>query len=573
MKVHLFLILLFSSLISRAQFLEFKDPKAVNPQAWDIVKKPANFSFIDTEFSLSKSTPPSSSQQILTWNAKAWKNETIHTQLAFWGTTDFQTIQLSASPLTSDQATISADHIQIHPITYVLSDLPGDLKNGCGINVKLDSILVADRIDNSQSFVYQRKETRPIWLSIAIPKNTSAGLYNGKVYVNTGSKEIALDYTVQVASHTLPDADEWSYHLDLWQNPYSVARHHEVEPFSTAHFEKLTPHIKLLADAGQKSITATLIYDPWNGQTYDKYDAMIKWVKAKDGSWRFDYSVFDTWVAFMQNQGIDKFINCYSMIPWNLSFYYFDELSDKMEVLKAKPGEEAYEKHWLPFLIDFAAHLKQKGWFEKTTIAMDERPMKDMLAAINIIKKADPDFKISLAGTYHEELAFELIDYCITLGENMPTEILEKRKSLGYNTTAYTCCSEIFPNTFTNSGYSESVWLAWNSVERGFDGYLRWAYDCWNATPDQDTRYGSWLSGDTYLIYPDNTTSIRFERLREGIQDAEKIKIIREYLHKAKREDDLEKLNKLISTFNNKDIKQELIPKQVKDGKSFLNSL
>lgn len=573
MKAYFFFFLLFGSSIAKAQFVESKDPKPTDPQAWDILKESINFSFIDTEFSLSKMAPPTPKQQIRTWNAKGWKNETIHTQLAFWSTEDFKNIKLSASALHSDQATISANHIKINPITYVLSDLPGDLKSGCGINITLDSILVADRIDNSQSFVYRRKETRPIWLSIAVPKNTLTGLYNGKVYVNTGSKEISLDYSVQVADHTLPDANDWSYHLDLWQNPYSVARYHGVEPFSKAHFDKLTPHIKLLADAGQKSITATLIYDPWNGQTYDKYDAMVKWVKAKDGSWRFDYSVFDKWVEFMQNQGIDKLINCYSMIPWNLSFYYFDESTNKMEVLKAKPGEEAYEKHWLPFLADFAAHLKQKGWFGKTTIAMDERPMKDMLAAIDIIKKADRDFKISLAGAYHEELALDLIDYCITLNENMPADILAKRKSLGYTTTAYTCCSEIFPNTFTNSGYSESVWLAWNSVERGFDGYLRWAYDCWNANPNQDTRYGTWLGGDTYLVYPDNMTSIRFERLKEGIQDAEKIKIIRAYLQETKRDNDLEKLNKLISTFSNKDIKQELIPEHVKNGKSFLNSL
>ena len=31
--------------------------------------------------------------------------------------------------------------------------------------------------------------------------------------------------------------------------------------------------------------------------------------------------------------------------------------------------------------MDFARHLKEKGWFEITTIAMDERPMKAMQKA------------------------------------------------------------------------------------------------------------------------------------------------------------------------------------------------
>src|SRR5690606_23195200 len=118
-----------------------------------------------------------------------------------------------------------------------------------------------------------------------------------------------------------------------------------------------------------------------------------------------------------------KFINCYSMIPWNLSFYYFDESTGKTELLKASPGSKEYEAHWLPFLTDFAKHLKQKGWFGKTTIAMDERPMKAMLAAIDIIKKSYKDLKISIAITYYEELATILDIYSITLNETMPEEV------------------------------------------------------------------------------------------------------------------------------------------------------
>jgi hypothetical protein len=155
----------------------------------------------------------------------------------------------------------------------------------------------------------------------------------------------------------------------------------------------------------------------------------------------------------------------------------------------------------------------------------------------------------------------------------MPKEILEQRKAKGLTTTMYTCCSEIFPNTFTNSGYSEAVWLGWNTVERGFDGYLRWAFDCWNAQPNQDSRFGTWLGGDTYLIYPNNTTSIRFERLREGIQDVEKIRIIRTKLQATGKTTELNELNQHIKNFSNKNINRESIPSQVKSAKNFLNSL
>lgn len=151
----------------------------------------------------------------------------------------------------------------------------------------------------------------------------------------------------------------------------------------------------------------------------------------------------------------------------------------------------------------------------------------------------------------------------------MAPEVLKARKDKGYKTTVYTCCSEIFPNTFTNSGYQEATWLAWHSVQRGFDGYLRWAFDCWNTNPNHDTRYGTWLGGDTYFVYPNNMTSIRFEKLIEGIQDAEKIRILRDQLTPAQ----LEKLNKAIAGFTNKNIIQNAIPKQIKEAKAILNSL
>ena len=40
-------------------------------------------------------------------------------------------------------------------------------------------------------------------------------------------------------------------------------------------------------------------------------------MKRADGTWAFDYTVFDRWVEFMMSVGIDQQINCYSMVPGN----------------------------------------------------------------------------------------------------------------------------------------------------------------------------------------------------------------------------------------------------------------
>jgi hypothetical protein len=82
---------------------------------------------------------------------------------------------------------------------------------------------------------------------------------------------------------------------------------------------------------------------------------------------------------------------------------------------------------------------------------------------------------------------------------------------------------------------------------------LRWAYASWVEDPLHDSRFRTWPAGDTYLVYPDARSSIRFERLIEGIQDAEKIRILRKEFAaagtaEARRKLDL--LNTTLTQFN-----------------------
>ena len=57
--------------------------------------------------------------------------------------------------------------------------------------------------------------------------------------------------------------------------------------------------------------------------------------------------------------------------------------------------------------------------------------------------------------------------------------------------------------------------------------FLRWAYNSWVEDPIRDSRFRTWAAGDTYLVYPEGRSSIRFERLVEGIQDWEKIRLLK----------------------------------------------
>lgn len=203
-------------------------------------------------------------------------------------------------------------------------------------------------------------------------------------------------------------------------------------------------------------------------------------------------------------------------------------------------------------LKDFTRHLKEKNWFSITSIAMDERPMEAMQSVIALLKSIDKDWKIALAGDYHPEIEKDIYDYCVASRFKFPDEILTRRKKEGKVSTWYTCCTEKFPNGFTFSPPDEHVWMGWYTAATQMDGYLRWAFNSWPKDPLNDSRFTAWPAGDTYQVYPGPLSSIRFEKLVEGIQDYEKIEILREEYRRKKQ---MNKLNELETSLKKFEIK------------------
>lgn len=438
----------------------------------------------------------------------------------------------SDSAISGLRAEVSGlEFAEAHFLTYVTGDILTEQYNQCGWRKnkkEWDSLRVADRIGNEKTLDVVPGTAQPVWVSVKVPYGCKPGHYDGVLKLRgRGMKTARLPFSFDVAERDLPGPAGHSFHLDLWQNPYSVARYHGVEPWSEEHFKHLEPVMKLLADAGQKVVTATIIDRPWNGQTEDAFGSMVVKTRNGDGSWTYDYSVFDRWVEFMTGLGIDRQINCYTMIPWKLTFDYIDAESGETRFVTAPADSPEYALYWKPFLQDFASHLKDKGWFGKTCIAMDERPLDAMKACLAVVREAVPDFKVALAGSFHEQIQDQIHDLCVTSREPYPDEIIEARRSKGMVSTYYTCCAEKYPNTFIASDTDEGIWIGWYALAGNFDGYLRWAYNSWTKDPVNDARFVRWPAGDCYMVYPDGCSSVRFERLVEGIQDYEKASLLR----------------------------------------------
>jgi hypothetical protein len=558
-------------------YTELTDTKPHDDESvWNKIPVAPQISWGSTDIRYAKLNVPELSKTNV-WKTKAWRGERVNAQALIWTKNTMSDVKITVSDLKSGTSVIPASEINPSFVRYVMTDeLNKDGKGACGHRPDRsvwDSSMVADVLYKPELKEIKAYTTQPVWIGIRIPQDVHPGVYKGVTTVSgVGFEDMKLNLEITVLSHVLPLPKEWKFHLDLWQNPYSVARYHDVPLWSEAHFDAMRPVMKILADAGQKVITTTIMFKPWNGQTEDHFDSMVSKVKKLDESWEYDYTVFDRWVGFMMRMGIDKQINCYTLIPWALSFDYFDQATNRMQFVEAKPGDVAYEEYWGSFLKDFSSHLRDKGWFERTTITMDERSPEAMAEAIKVIRKADPDFKISFAGNYHGEIESDLYDLCIAYGQKFPEIVKAAREKAGKISTVYTCCSEARPNTFTFSPPAEAAWLGWHAAAGNYDGYLRWAYNSWTIDPFRDSRFRTWAAGDCYLVYPYGYSSIRMERLIEGIQDYEKVRILRKEFTDKKATGKLKKLDAVLSMFSDENIWTRNATDDVNAARKILNS-
>ena len=514
-------------------FEEAADPVALTAEQeaqWDEVGDDLNAAWGDSDFAYQRGVVPTevSSEPL---RLTVWKGERASALAMMWSSEAKAGVECRIGDFKTKGAKLPSSIATAHFVRYTIADqqTPEFMKTHRYKRGKTPAMLAPDMLDSLSRFDMAARTARPVWVSINVPQDAKPGIYKADVEIRSGREKVVLPLELEVVNHTLPTPDKWSYHLDLWQHPSAVARAYGVELWSDAHFEAMKPLMKRLADAGQKVITATLNKDPWNHQCFDAYEPMITWTKHKDGSWSYDYQIFDKWVQFMLDLGINREINCYSMVPWNCELEYFDEAEGKVVTVKAEPGTPIFPKIWAPFLKDFRKHLEEKGWLSFTNIAMDERSPEAMAAAAKVLTDNAPEMGFALADNHKSYKKFTMMkDVCVAIHHSIVSpEDIAMRRANGQYTTFYVCCSPSYPNTFTTSYHYEAEILGWYNIAHDYDGMLRWAYNSWAEDPQYDSRYGNWMSGDTYFVYPYNRSSIRFEKLRDGIEVAEKIRQLR----------------------------------------------
>ena len=520
---------------SVATFKEAADPVTLSAEAkaaWDEVNGGLNAAWGTPDLVYSRSEVP----QALTESYKVvgWRGERVAAQAVIWTNKNLTGVECHISNFKSKEAKLPASIAEAHFVRYTI----GDKKSQdclCGRPVEYPAILQADMLDNLENMDVEANTVRPVWITINIPHDAKPGIYKATVKIShNGLCSESLPLEVEVVDQLLANPSEWSFHLDLWQHPSAVARVAGVDLWSEEHYEIMRPLMQMLANAGQKVITATLNRDPWQYQCFDDYEPMIYWYRYDNDVWKYDFSRFDKWVEFMMSLGINKQINCYSMLPWGKCILDYQDLrsdakDNRNRKISTTPQDPEYEKAWGPFLKAFAQHLKEKGWLHITNMAIDERKPEDMDVAARLIAKYAPELGFAMADNHDSYKRYaNMRDVCVGQKHSlMAPEEIASRRAKGDVSTFYVCCSTLFPNVFTNSQPFEAEVLCLYALAHDYDGMLRWAYNSWPAHPEYDSRFRYWASGDTFMVYPGARSSVRFERLVDGVELYEKVHTLR----------------------------------------------
>ena len=557
---------------------EYTFDKSNDPSRWQEQKPGLHVSFVSTDEAYFRTEVPEIPEtQDLTLTG--WKGEWLNTMILVWSADTINQLRVSLNDLKTARGTIiKKDNLKAQLVRYVISNYPYNAKDvTCGVGPVDKAYLMPDRLEAFDRFELPGKTVRPVWVSIDIPSNAMAGLYKGEIEVRSEKQNFKLQIAINVQNQALPKPYDWSFRLDLWQNPWVIAEYYKVKPWSNEHKLLLKKHMQLYADAGGKFITTYAVHSPWADNSYMIEGNMIEWIKKRNGNWQFDYSIFDQYVQLAIDAGIDKAITIYTPIPWGDRFRYIDEATGNYVTEQWQATSDVFKKNWNVFLTDLKKHLETKGWLSKTYLGINENAMEQTLAAIKVIRDHSKQWKITYAGDWHPELTELLDDYSCVFGKEPSIKDVNARSAKNQTSTYYVCCTPPKPNTFVFSPPVEGRWLGWYTLAQNYDGFLRWAYDAWPADPVRDARHLLWSAGDAFMIYPGAQSSIRFEKMKEGIVDYEKIKILRKKAAvSADRtaKDLLLQLDQHLQTLTTeKEFEKEKLKQDIQKGKRMIDEL
>lgn len=258
----------------------------------------------------------------------------------------------------------------------------------------------------------------PIWLTVRVPKDAAAGVYEGRVTLSAdGWVGTNLPLRVHVSAWTAPDPKDWRMQNFLYHAEEAVARHYGVTNYSPRHLELVGKSLALLAEINSRQVQANLVIDfatttYMGGSGQGNPESLVRWVKQKDGTFKHDFTNFDRYLE-MVGQAIGKprtlRLNCWGAGQWGASdidkhVTVYDPATGQLSTLKQPPlGTPENYAFWKPVFDGVLERLKARGWLDETTLGYNPWNGGAPPTVVDVAYKLWPQGEWSWTGHHPQE--------------------------------------------------------------------------------------------------------------------------------------------------------------------------
>jgi hypothetical protein len=391
---------------------------------------------------------------------------------------------------------------------------------------------------------------QPLWVVIEVPRDAVAGDYEGRIELRAGAWSAEVPVRLHVWDFTLPPETHLTTALGF--SPHNVFRYHRLKTEQQQR-EVLEKYWQSFSEHRISPYDPAPL-DPIRVRFTDELTA------------EFDFAAWDQAMA----RAFEVYhFNSFRLRPQGLGEGTFHSRQAGSLAGHAQ-GSPEYEQLMADYLGKLEAHLRAKGWLDKAYVYwFDEPQPKDyefVRTGMDLLERHAPGLRRMLT-EQPEEALFGAVDLWCPITHAYRHEAGEARRAEGETFWWYVCCSPKAPwcTLFIDHPATElRVWL-WQTWQHKMSGILVWATNYWTSSaafPDSlqnpyedpmsyvsgySTEKGvkrHWGNGDGRFIYPPlaatggegppvldgPVSSIRWEMLREGIEDLEYLYRLRELL-------------------------------------------
>lgn len=439
---------------------------------------------------------------------------------------------IESSNLTSGRDAIEKKDINLFLEHYIMLYA---VSSPVGATGYWPDALVPLRQPFSMDAQYAVVANRPIWIDVSIPAGTAPGVYKGTLRITHQNKEVeTLNLELDVYNFSLPEETHLISYMNISRN--WLAGFYNKDPHS--------PEMEALTQTYYDFLYANRM-EPWFNDPLEP-EVMINGGKVKltfdDEKYRYYMNELKTKRVLLET------------VPSNLRRQINEEpfstgFNDKVKSYLSQVEAYFEKNNWKDRLVfnspidepntreDFE---KTRQWAKLVHEATDDVPF--LSTKTPLPSKENPDW-----GTLRGHVDNFSIHGNSMNNPELITAIAEEQAK-GGEMTWYISCDQVYPqpNYFIDAPAMDLVMVPWITARYNMDGILYWALNFWSQTPDPwldavtfisgfACSDGGVLNGEGSLLYPGDhaerytgqpnvagpVSSIRFELLREGMEDYE----------------------------------------------------